>query len=393
MKLLVFKVLVLVFVLSATVDSYAQLRIWNLQSLEKAKTNPSEASKYLLRSADKELNKTILTVVDKKTTPPSGDKHDYLSQGRYWWPNPKTTDGLPYIRKDGVVNPEIEDFDRAVLGAMARSVANLSLAYYLTNEEKYASKAVENIRIWFLNKETKMNPNMNFGQTIPGRKDGKGRGEGVLDTYSFVEMLDGIELLKNSKEFTSSDQKLLKAWFVDYLNWMLTNQIGQEEQNAKNNHGTAFDVQATRYALFVSKNDLANQIVNEFAAKRLFAQIEPDGSQPLELARTTALGYSTFNITHILDMCIMAKTLKIDLFNATSTDGRSVSKAIEFLVPFIGKPQTEFPYQQIKDWSKVQTELCWQLVRADKFYAQPKYESYYSKLLLPTQKDNNYILY
>ena len=131
----------------------------------------------------------------------------------------------------------------------------------------------------------------------------------------------------------------------------------------------------------------------EFPAKRLFKQIEPNGSQPLELARTTAFGYSVFNLTHFIDMAIMARSLNIDLFNATSDDGRNITKTIEFLLPYLGKPQSEFPYQQIRDWDKVQKELCWQLLRVDKYLSKPIYKSIYNKLLPMTGKDNNYLLY
>ncbi len=372
---------------------YAQPKIWNMQSIDNAKALNSEATKYLIREADKNLTSNIITVMDKPMTPPSGDKHDYMSMGRYWWSNPATADGLPYIRKDGVVNPEVDKLDRIPLGKAARSIYTLSLAFYLTNDEKYAAKAVENLSIWFINKDTKMNPNMNFGQTIPGRNEGKGRGEGVLDTYSFVEMLDGVELLKKSKKFSKADQEALNTWFCSYLDWMLTSEIGREENNAKNNHGTAFDIQVARYALFVGKHDIAEKVIKEFPAKRLFKQIEPNGSQPLELARTTAFGYSVFNLTHFIDMAIMARSLNIDLFNATSDDGRNITKAIEFLVPYLGQPQSEFPYQQIKDWDKVQKELCWQLLRVDKYLSKPTYKSLYIKLLPMTGKDNNYLLY
>jgi hypothetical protein len=371
----------------------AQTRIWNYENINNAVKTPTEASKLIVKEADKMLTKTITAVVDKKTTPPSGDKHDYLSQGRYWWPNPKTADGLPYIRKDGVVNPEIEDFDRGALSNMAKSVAVLSLAYTLTLDNKYAEKAVQNLRIWFINKKTKMNPNMNFGQTIPGKYEGKGRGEGVLDTYSFVEMLDGVELLKASKSFKKKDREELNLWFTAYLDWMLTSEIGKEENDAKNNHGVAFDIQVTRYALFVGKEDIARKFITEFPEKRLFKQIEPSGAQPLELARTTAFGYSVFNLTHFIDMATMAKSLNMDVFNAVSPDGRSITKAIEFLLPFLGKPQTEFPYQQIKDWEKVQTEFCWALKRADSFLPTAIYKQKYASRLPASGKDNNYILY
>ncbi len=372
---------------------FAQPKIWNTTSLEKAKRANSVAVQALIREANRNLDVVLTTVMDKPMVPPSGDKHDYMSMGRYWWPNPETQDGLPYMRKDGVVNPEIDKLDRNPLGKFSRNVYTLSLAYYFTSDEKYAEKAVENLRIWFVNKKTKMNPNMNYGQTIPGRNNGNGRGEGVLDTYNFVEVLDGLELLNASKEFTEKDKLSIKEWFSEYLNWMLTSEIGQEENNAKNNHGTAFDIQATRYALFLGKNDIAKKIINDFPEKRLFKQIEPNGAQPLELARTTALGYSTFNLTHFIDMCQLARTLNVDLFNVASTDGRSITKAIEFLIPFVGRPQSAFPYKQIKDWDKVQAEICWQLLRADKFHKNPQYENLYKKLLLPTEKDNNAILY
>jgi hypothetical protein len=238
-----------------------------------------------------------------------------------------------------------------------------------------------------------MNPNMNFGQTIPGKYEGKGRGEGVLDTYSFVEMLDGVELLKASKSFKKKDREELNLWFTAYLDWMLTSEIGKEENDAKNNHGVAFDIQVTRYALFVGKEDIARKFITEFPEKRLFKQIEPSGAQPLELARTTAFGYSVFNLTHFIDMATMAKSLNMDVFNAVSPDGRSITKAIEFLLPFLGKPQTEFPYQQIKDWEKVQTEFCWALKRADSFLPTAIYKQKYASRLPASGKDNNYILY
>ena len=384
---------ILAFLMVCSSFIQAQPSIWNMKSAEKAKMSNTEAVKYLIREADKNLDIVLLTVMDKPLTPASADKHDYMSMGRYWWPNPKTADGLPYIRKDGDSNPEIEKLDRYPLGSLARNVSILSLAYYFTTDEKYAAKAINNLRVWFVDPATKMNPNMNFGQTIPGINEGKGRGEGVLDSYSFVEMLDAVELLKSSKKFTQKDKAALNEWFTTYLNWMLTSEIGQEENAAKNNHGTAFDVQAVRYALFVGKLDVAKEIINAFPEKRLFTQIEPNGAQPLELARTTALGYSTFNLTHFLDMCVMAKTLNKDLYNETSKDGRSVARAVDFLLQFVGKAQTVFPYQQIKDWDKVQKELCWQLYRVDMLTDKKLYTDYYSKFLLPKEKDNNIILY
>jgi hypothetical protein len=174
---------------------------------------------------------------------------------------------------------------------------------------------------------------------------------------------------------------------------MLTSPIGKEEFEASNNHGTAFDVQVVRFALFVGKHDVAKRYLDDFPARRLFSQIEPDGSQPLELARTTAFGYSVFNLDHIIDMCYMAKSLGIDLFNMKSTDGRSITKALEFLLPFAGKTVQDFPYQQIRDWNKVQQEYALLLYRADNLNKTNKYKKYYENFVKQNVKNINLIIY
>ena len=349
--------------------------------------------KSMVKNAEKELTHSLKTVMDKTMTAQSGDKHDYMSLSRYWWPDTTKSDGLPYIRKDGITNPEIGKLDRYPLGDFIKSVQSLCLAYYITSEERFAQKAVENLRTWFIDSKTKMNPNMNYGQTIPGIKGGLGRGVGIIDTYSFVEMLDGLELLKKSKAFTRADQQTIKEWFTAYADWMQTSPVAKEELEAPNNHGTSYDVQLARYALFIGNSDLAKKMVNEFPQKRMFSQIEPDGAQPLELARTTALGYSTFNLTHFLDMRQLGQLLGVDLLTTTSHDGRSILKAIDFLVPYVNKAASQFPYQQIKDWDGVQDKLRWQLYRVDQMLAKPAYKKYYIASLDLSKKNADAVLY
>src|ERR1044072_5271844 len=61
----------------------------------------------LERDARKALVSGPFSITSKATTPPSGDKHDYMSQAPYFWPDPQRPNGLPYIRRDGDRNPEI----------------------------------------------------------------------------------------------------------------------------------------------------------------------------------------------------------------------------------------------------------------------------------------------
>lgn len=336
--------------------------IWNPTHLNEVKGSLDKpvysiAYEQLLKDADRELTKPPLSVMIKDKTPASGNKHDYMSQARYYWADPTKPDGLPYISRDGESNPELERLDRVRLGSMANSVTTLALAWYFSGDDKYAQKATELIRVWFFNKDTKMNPNLNYAQMIPGHNDGKGRCYGVIDTYSFVEMLDAVQLLEQSKAFTAKDSKNLKAWFSQLLDWILTSEQGKEESNQKNNHSVAYDTQVIAFAMYVGNNKVAEQLIREFPAKRIFAQIEPDGSQPQELRRTLAFGYSEYNLSHMIDIFQMAQKLGIQIDNATSADGRNFYKALDFMTPYLGKEVTDWPYQQISEWDYKQNEL------------------------------------
>src|SRR6476469_7472519 len=85
----------------------------------------------LEKDARRALQQQPLSVISKAVTPPSGDKHDYMSQAPYFWPNPDKPGGLPYINRDGERNPELEKItDHNGLDQMAVAVRALSLAYY-----------------------------------------------------------------------------------------------------------------------------------------------------------------------------------------------------------------------------------------------------------------------
>src|SRR5487761_979699 len=90
------------------------------------------------RAADRALTQKPLSVMDKTALPPSGDKHDYMSQAPYFWPNPNTPTGVPYMRRDGERNPEISKIsDHVELAQMSQDARTLALAYYVTGDERY----------------------------------------------------------------------------------------------------------------------------------------------------------------------------------------------------------------------------------------------------------------
>ena len=339
--------------------------IWDKAHLTLVKANIQQpayqsAFNYLIKDAEEALQMPCPSVMTKNRTAASGDKHDYLSLSRYFWPDPTKPDGLPYINKDGVSNPELERLDRNRLSEMTSAVTTLSLAWYFSGEEQYARKAAEMIRTWFLNKETRMNPNLSYAQMVPGQNGGKGRCYGLIDAYSFVEMLDAVQLLEDSKAFTPKDQKALKVWFTKFLNWMLTSEQGIEESCQKNNHATAYDVQVIAYAKYVGNKKVMDERLSQFYQKRMLTQIEPDGRQPYELSRTLAFGYSQYNLTHIIDVFQIAKNVHYSLI---TNHYSLLQKAADFLAQYLGKDVTAWPYQQISEWDFKQNEFAKDLYR------------------------------
>jgi hypothetical protein len=299
---------------------------------EKGDATIKAALAALEEDAKKALAVRPMSVMEKSITPPSGDKHDYVSQAPYWWPDPSKADGKPYIRKDGERNPEISRItDRDNLGRLGGAVTTLSLAYAYTGREEYATHAATLMRVWFLDPATRMNPHLNFGQYIPGIN--QGRGIGIIETRSLPDMLDAILLISSSPAWTKADEDGLKAWMRAYLSWLIESPHGQEESRNGNNHETWYDVQVAGLALYTGQPDVARRTL-EGSRARIGRQIESDGRQPRELERTRSWDYSEFNIAAFMDLATLGRQVGIDLWNYRTADGRSIRQALDFMVPY-----------------------------------------------------------
>ena len=289
---------------------------------------------HLRRAAAVARTNVAETVTAKTMVPPSGDKHDYMSFGPYWWPDPSKPDGLPYIRRDGEENPAAKTgSDRVRLERMVDDVEILAAAAKRFNDRAAGAEAVRKLRVFFLDPKTAMHPNLNYGQAIPGRCTG--RGIGLIDTRFLVNrLLDALAVLGQTGDLPAADLAALKSWFAAYLDWMLTSPIGRDEQDEHNNHGTAYDLQAAGLAWFVGREDLARRILENDTKKRIASQIQPDGSQPHELARTRSLTYATMNATLFCELALVGEKVGVDLWGYETADGRSIRKAVEWLMPY-----------------------------------------------------------
>jgi hypothetical protein len=312
------------------------------------RSGPDPTLRNALAALDADAKKALAitppSVMDKAITPPSGDKHDYMSQAPYWWPDPTKPGGRPYIRRDGERNPEINKItDRDNLGRVSNAIATLGLAFHLTARPEYGAHAGRLARVWFLDTATRMNPHLNFGQGIPGINDG--RGIGIIETRDLVPMLDGILLLKGTAHWSDTDEAGLQAWMRAYLAWLVDSPHGRDESRNGNNHETWYDVQVAGLALYTGQRDVARRTL-ERARERIARQIEPDGRQPRELERTRAWDYSEFNLRAFFDLAVLAGRVGIDLWTYETADGRSLRRALEFMIPF-ATGERKWTYEQI----------------------------------------------
>lgn len=293
-----------------------------------------QAQAALQKKADLALKHPLFSVMDKTLVAASGDKHDYYSFPPYWWPNPDTKDGLPYIRKDGQTNPDANSdaTDKNRLVKMSNDVSTLALAWYFTQDNRYAQKAAAQLKSWFIDPQTRMNPNLQYAQAIPGINTG--RGIGIIDSRALVEVVDAIALLQSSEALNENDVSALKQWFGEYYQWMTTSQNGFEEDNWHNNHGSYFDMQAATFALFSGKTDEAKQRLYITQLRRIAGQFDIKGRQMGELERTRPWHYSNFNLEAYNRLGRLGEKAGVDIWNFT-LDDHSLRKGYQYIAGFI----------------------------------------------------------
>jgi len=311
-------------------------------------TNPVVVNsiKELVARANHYLLLEPKSVTEKQRFPPSGDKHDFFSLAPFRWPDDTKPNRIPYIYRDGKINPEVFTIpDRANLAKMIEGVEILSTAYYVTDNILYASKATELLRVWFLNNNTRMNPSLQYAEVVTGKDNGTS--SGIIAANNFPLILDSITIIQNSPAWTDEDQRGIEQWFDKYLNWLLNSDFGKKEGKRLNNHGTWYDVQASSIAIYLGENAITERILKNYLENRIDAKIKADGSQSFEIPRQTSLDYHIFNLQGLFYLAKIGESSGIDMWNYKTTRGAGLHKALDYLLPYAMEEET-WPYKQIK---------------------------------------------
>ncbi len=333
---------------SANHTSEQELIYLNGERLELAKQqikaqNPFYVEAYdkLITLAMRELEREIDPVTHKTILPASGDIHDYHTLGSYYWPDTRKEDGLPWIYKDGEFNPinRGPETDWTRLREMFTSLHTLNLAYYFSGEEVYLHKAHHIVRVWFIEEKTKVNPNVNYGKAIPGKVSGTNFA--IIDWTDIGKVITTIQLLDEGGMWSARDKSIMNKWLEDYYTWLTESEFGIRESTRTNNHGTNYDYQLIGLMIYLGKLSEAEVKLEEVKETRIASQINPDGSQPRELARTKSVNYTVNNLWALARMADLAyRFTEIDLWHYQSEDGVSLKKAFEFVIPFLTGKKT-----------------------------------------------------
>lgn len=295
----------------------------------------------VLSAARRYLTEPPITITAASSPRSAGGRHDFFSEGDYWWPDPANPDG-PYLQRDGMTNPDNFVAHRRALMRLSVHAPALASAWLLTRDRRYANRVSRHLSAWFIDEQTRMNPHLLYAQAIKGRMTG--RGIGIIDTIHLVEVVRAVRVLAAARALPVATVSGVRNWFDRYLTWMTTHEYGIAEREARNNHGTCWVMQVAEFARFAGRDDLLVFCRDRFRTVLVPNQIAPDGSFPEELRRTKPYGYSLFNLDAFATTCEILRTPTENLWHFETSDGRGLRKAVEFMAPFI-EDKSRWPHK------------------------------------------------
>lgn len=289
----------------------------------------------VLKAGNAALDFEVDPVTNKTQIPPSKDMHDYLTYAPYRWPDPSKSDGLPWIAIDGIINPVSRgaDTDYMRKNAFFDAIGNLAWTYYFSEDKRYAEKAIELIKVWYLDAETRVNPNINFGQGVPGIADG--RKAGVHEWKPQADVITALQMFEAKGILPAEIKNGMVDWLSEYLHWLTTDTMAISAGFTRQNHANYYNHQVVGLMMYVGRNMEAKAIVEDAKQSRIADQIMPDGTQPREMGRTKSVSYTSGNLWLMTELVLLGRKLEVDLWDYETEDGRSMKKAYDYLVPFV----------------------------------------------------------
>lgn len=310
--------------------------------------------------AKKYLVSPLYSVIDKTTLPPSRDIRDYWHPAPYFWPNPTSRNGLPYIYKDGERVPgtrmyedQSNKYDRTSIQRVFDETTTLALAGDVFLNVEYTEKAVKLIRRWFIDEKTAMNPHLTYSQVVMGKNENRGTASGLIETKDMYFFLDAVKLVRKSDFWSENDEQKMLDWCRSFLAWLNASDQGRHEVATSNNHGVAFDLQTYALAAFIGDIDQMYEIQLR-ALSRMKGHVDKDGMQPHEMKRTTTAHYTAFNLHLWFNLSVLLRrSAGINLFNEVRDyDGVKLKPLENATCWVLNYSAGKWPFKQLDEFDK-----------------------------------------
>ena len=348
-----------------------------LEMWESTTASSNSSAFHLVASTDRQriLAAANLYLSDPPVTitafpPPStsaGGLHDFYSQADYFWPDPANPQG-PYINRDGQSNPANFDDHRRVMVALSIRMPALTAAWLLTGDKRYAHRAAEHLRAWFVTPATRMYPNLLYAQAVTGRSTG--RNYGIIDSLHLVEVARAASFL-TPQVMSPEDIAACKAWFGAYLDWLTTSDRGIQERDTLHTHAMCWALQAAEFARLTGNAIVRHDVYRRYREILLPNQLAPDGSFPRELTRTKPYSYSIFNFDIMASLCQTLNDLTPDPLTFQLSDGRGLARAARFIYPYLKDKSTWRWAHDIEHWDALPVRSPGLLFSGLAFHQQP----------------------
>ncbi len=342
--------------------------LFHLDRLDVLNESGRENDRFvLLWKADKYASDAPLTVVQKKKYW-HDDPHAYQSLAIYFWPDATRNDGR-YTQRDGIINPEYQDYDYATLCVLAYKLLYFSSAFYLTHKEIYYDAISRQLRVWFVDPETRMNPDLEYSQVMPGWDNNEGRAEGIIDAYVFNNIIEAVRMVNCVKPLSTEVRDGVRLWFKEFGKWLNDSEKGKRAYGFAGNHAVNYDLIRYNVSLFCGDMQTCQKVEREFSRMRLRDQIDRQGKQHYELRRTRSFFYQVFNLTHIIDVSYLMKSNGYDLYRKNR---RLIDRVFRYLHSFEGREE-EYPYQELDSWDSLRQKMAHQAYRVNELVGKKKY--------------------
>lgn len=308
----------------------------------------------------KALEKPILVITTKTYMVDTKDKHNFNSVAPYWHQQP---DG-DWERIDGKGNglsKKIGDTEKLQKG-IGTVVPALALAYVASNnpdeKEKFAARAMEYCQKFFLDPATRMNPNLDYAQLIPGHN--KIRVETAVEGEKLVDIVDALLLLQSSKHYTPEFDRQIRGWFGEMADWMVHSPTGkQSDRKVSGNIGVIYETMRAAFAIFSGDTTYAAKRYPRIK-ERLFSEMNADGGLYRELDRKKPNMYSNKALQAWVRLFRILSVQGLDVWNLEE-DGKSLEKAILFMVPYM------MGEKKMNDSEKVETKYFRKVARTAQY--------------------------